>query len=197
MTKHAVLAIDPEGPFSLAASARFMCRFAPLRSTSAGSAAALRFAFVVDGYRESAAVRVTQEPHPVARRGRVLVTAFGATDPRIIEAQVRRILSLDRPGDSYVAVGDRDPVVRRLLEAKDYLRPVCFHSAYEAAAWSVLMGRGSMAQAETLRAGIAGQLGDRFLVDGIELRSFPRSSTSARPGRSTISRWGSRACTPR
>lgn len=169
------LAIDPEGPFSLAAAAGFMCRFAPLRSTSACDDV-MRFAFVVDGYRSSAAVRVHQEPGP-ARRGRVrvTVTATGthAIDPRMVEAQVRRILSLDRSADGYVAIGDRDPVVRRLLEARDYLRPVCFYSAYEAAAWSVLVGRGTMVQAGALRAAIAARLGDRFLVDGHELCAFP------------------------
>ena len=106
-------------------------------------------------------------PGPRDRRG-------GADlDRRAVEAQVRRILSLDRSAVGYAAVGDCDPVVRRLLEASDYLRPVCFYSAYEAAAWSVLVGRGRMAQAASLRARIAAELGERFTVDGIELYAFP------------------------
>ncbi len=168
------LAIDPEGPFSLAAAAGFLSRFAPLRRSGACAGGVVRFAFVVDGYRQTAAVRLRQEPAE-DRRGRVHATVVGAADleRRAVEAQVRRILSLDRSAVGYAAVGDRDPVVRRLLEASDYLRPVCFYSAYEAAAWSVLVGRGRMAQAASLRARIAAELGDSFTVDGIELHAFP------------------------
>jgi DNA-3-methyladenine glycosylase II len=172
------LAIDPDGPFSLAAAAGFVGRFAPLRSTSAGDAAVMRFAFVLDGYQATAAVRVGQDPEP-ARRGRVHVTVVagprrpGSFDAPAALAQVRRILSLDRSGEGYAAIGQRDPVVGGLLEASDYLRPVCFYSAYEAAAWSVLIGRGRMSQAGAVRAGIAAALGDRFVIDGVALHAFP------------------------
>src|SRR6478752_2797169 len=66
-------------------------------------------------------------------------------------AQAARIVSLDHDGSSYPEVGERDPIVGELQRASGYLRPVLFHSPYEAAAWSVISARTHHAQATKLR----------------------------------------------
>ena len=61
------------------------------------------------------------------------------------------MLSLDHSGLSWEEVGARDPVIARLQAAHAGLRPVLFHSPYEAAAWSVLSQRRHRVQATALR----------------------------------------------
>jgi DNA-3-methyladenine glycosylase II len=51
-----------------------------------------------------------------------------------IRSQVERVLSLDVDGTDFPAVAQRDPVVRNLQARYPGLRPVQFHSPYEAAA---------------------------------------------------------------
>jgi DNA-3-methyladenine glycosylase II len=72
-------------------------------------------------------------------------------------AQAARVLSLDHDGTGYARLAD--PVVRDLQERSEYLRPVLFHSPYEAAAWSVLSARTGHAQAQKLR--------DALSTDGV------------------------------
>jgi DNA-3-methyladenine glycosylase II len=63
--------------------------------------------------------------------------------------QALRVVSLDHDGTGYAKIDD--PYVRELLQASGYLRPVLFHSPYEAAAWSVISTRTQHAQAAKLR----------------------------------------------
>jgi DNA-3-methyladenine glycosylase II len=89
-------------------------------------------------------------------------------------AQAARIVSLDHDGTAYPAVGENDPVVGDLQRASGYLRPVLFHSPYEAAAWSVISARTNHAQAVRMR--------DALSEDGVfpaprallEVRDAPR-----------------------
>ncbi|GAA1926760.1 hypothetical protein GCM10009753_70370 [Streptantibioticus ferralitis] len=53
------------------------------------------------------------------------------------------------------------------------LRPVCFHSPYEAAVWAVIGHRIRMTQAATIKARLAEQHGQRVQVAGRTLRAFP------------------------
>src|SRR5262249_57694302 len=66
-------------------------------------------------------------------------------------AQAARIVSLDHDGTGYAAVGERDAVVGEAQRATGHLRPVLFHSPYEAACWSVISARVSAAQGARLR----------------------------------------------
>ena len=75
-------------------------------------------------------------------------TVTAENEPRAIE-QAARILSLDHDGTGYAEL--EDPIVNALQERSDYLRPVLFHSPYEAAAWSVISARTQHAQAVKLR----------------------------------------------
>lgn len=122
--------IEPVGPFSLASSVRFLEGFAPAAYRGIGQDG-LRFAFVADGLADQeavAGVRVRQEGETVVG------DVYGTADPGIVRRQVARILSLDVDGRWFPGVGRRDPVVAALQRRYPGLRPVCFHSPYEAAA---------------------------------------------------------------
>ena len=69
----------------------------------------MRLAFCVDGYREHVGVVLSQDHAGV--HGQVQ----GSVDLEAVKAQVARVLSLDHDGDAFMAVGERDPVVARLL----------------------------------------------------------------------------------
>lgn len=85
-----------------------------------------------------------------------------------------RIFSLDADGTGYPEVGRRDPGVGRLMEALPGLRPVCFTSPYECAAWGVISQRISMRQAAAIRDRINAEHGEPVLLEGAEVRGFPR-----------------------
>jgi len=68
--------------------------------------------------------------------------------------------------DAWLEVGGRDPVLGRLQQQFIGLRPVLFHSPYEAAVWSVLSARRHRAQATTTRQRLAERYGQSFELDG-------------------------------
>jgi hypothetical protein len=103
---------SPAGPYSLAASIRYLEGFAPAAYDS-GSAANLGMAFCVDGYWDPVAVRVHEE------NGAVQGTVhWGDTlAPAVVAAavqQVGRILSLDIDGRGFSDIAHHDPVVAQL-----------------------------------------------------------------------------------
>jgi DNA-3-methyladenine glycosylase II len=93
-----------------------------------------------------------------------------------VRRQAARSLSLDHDGSDWPVVGERDPVIGRLQQAHDYLRPVCFYSAYEAATSFVIGQRISMRQGARIKKWLGEQFGDRPSVDGHEFVAFPRPS---------------------
>jgi DNA-3-methyladenine glycosylase II len=104
----------------------------------------VRLSFLVDDWSGPARVVLTQ------RDGIVQGTVEADHEERAI-AQAARIVSLDHDGTGYAEVGERDPIVGELQRASGFLRPVLFHSPYEAAAWSVISARTRHAQAVKLR----------------------------------------------
>jgi DNA-3-methyladenine glycosylase II len=97
----------------------------------------------------------------------------GSADLPKVWAQVARVLSLDHDGTAFAEVGRRDPAIGRLQRAAPGLRPVLFHSPYEAAAWSVLSVRRARPQAIALRSRLAQRYGRAFTVAGREEHAFP------------------------
>ena len=134
--------IEPRGPFTLASAARFINGWPPGRARATEDEVRLRF--LVDDWSGPATVVLTQPGDTVHG------TVEAENEPRAIE-QAIRVLSLDHDGSDYPAVGERDPIVGELQRESGYLRPVLFHSPYEAAAWSVLSARIQHAQAVKLR----------------------------------------------
>jgi DNA-3-methyladenine glycosylase II len=169
--------VEPRGPFRLAAAAAFAGGFAPgLGGGAVGQGgASILMAFPLEGGRTSAAVDLRQEAN-----GTVTGEVFGAqpltgAEAAQAEAQALRSLSLDRDGSGWGAVGERDEVIGRLQREYDWLRPVCFYSAYEAATSFVIGQRISMRQGARVKAWLADSLGDSIgLPNDTFVNAFPR-----------------------
>ena len=89
---------------------------------------------------------------------RLVVTGDG--DLEGAAGRVLRSLSLDVDGRGWVEVATRDPVIADAQDRLPGLRPCGFHSAYEAAVWSVLSQRIRMVQAARLREELVRRRGD-------------------------------------
>jgi len=183
------VAITPRGPFSLAASMRFLEGFTPAgyRDTSDGKV--LRLAFPADDGHStvSAEVRQAQRSESSESTVRANVTVhtgnpgeegMGAASAEsdgmsAVRAQLARILSLDVDGSGFPRLAEGDPVVTELIAAYPGLRPVCFYSPYEAAAWAVIGHRIRMVQAAAVKARIAEHHGQCVNVAGQPLHAFP------------------------
>jgi DNA-3-methyladenine glycosylase II len=165
------IAITPRGPFSLAASGRFLEDFTPARYQGNASDGAIRLAFPADDGHTSAGVAVRQ-----AADGTVLADVTGDADPVAARAQLARILSLDTDGSGFASIAAADPVVGELVAAYPGLRPVCFGSPYEAAAWTIIGHRIRMVQAAAIKERIASEYGEQLMVAGAPLAAFPAPS---------------------
>jgi DNA-3-methyladenine glycosylase II len=165
VAEHVRMPVD--GPFSLAAAAAF--GFGPTTGRpSPDGAAVMRLAFVTDDLRHQAGALIRQEPG-----GGLAADVSGPGDVAAVERQLRRILSVDRPADGWVAAGRRDPVLGRLQAEQPGLRPVLFHSPYEAAAWAVMSQRRHRSQAAAVRRRLCEALGRSFELDGEVGLAFP------------------------
>lgn len=155
--------ISPTGPFSLAEAGTFGFgqRLAPRWD------GVLRLAFCLDGAWTPVGVEVRQDSAGVR------CVAHGDGDGAAVRAQVARVLSLDHDGAAFVAVGDRDPVIARLLAAAPGLRPPLFYSPYEAAAWSVLSARRPAAQMAEVRQRLSERYGTVFDLAGERVAALP------------------------
>ncbi len=163
--------LHPDTHFSLGAAAAF--GFGPHTgrpyARQAGTAAGeMRLAFVTDDMRHQAAVHLVQRPD-----GTISVVMDSPADPGAVLRQVRRVLSLDRPAAGWLAAGQRDPVLGALQREHDWLRPVLFHSPYEAAAWSIISARRYRAQAAAVRTRICAAAGAMLTVAGEQVPAFP------------------------
>jgi DNA-3-methyladenine glycosylase II len=165
------ISFAPRGPFSLAASIRFLEGFTPA-AYAAPAEVALELAFPVEGSWETVGVRVRQDDGQVTAAV-VSPQAPPAALMTAAAAQLERILSLDVDGSAFPAVGERDAVVGRLQERYPGLRPVGFWSPYEAAAWTIIGHRIRITQAAAIKARIAQQLGEPVNFGGRLVHAFP------------------------
>jgi DNA-3-methyladenine glycosylase II len=156
------------GPYSLAAAARFVEGFPA--GQGGGSGPRLDLAFPADGSGTTVGVRVTENAgdlraEVVANPGRVAAAE--------LRRQVERILSVDVDGTAFPGVGRRDPVVGDLQARFPGLRPVQFHSPYEAAAWTIIGHRIRMTQAAAVKTRLAEEFGDSVDFGDRRLPAFP------------------------
>ena len=100
--------------------------------------------------------------------------SHGSDDVETVRRQAARSLSLDHDGRGWAAVGERDPVLGALQARYDWLRPVCFYSAYEAATSFVIGQRIAMRQARVVKDRLAAEHGDPIEIGGEVVRPFPR-----------------------
>lgn len=155
--------LDTSGPFSLRESALFGFG----QRAEQAFDGVLRLGFCLDGTWEPAGVAVRQ-PDPST-----VEVEVAAGDPEAAVRQTSRVLSLDGDGAAFAALGDRDPVLARLLAAAPGLRPPLFHSAYEALAWAVLSARRPAAQMREVRRRLSEEHGTVLRVAGQEVPVLP------------------------
>ena len=158
--------LRPVGPYSFGASVRFLEGFAPA-AYGGDRSGHLHLAFVADGGEEVAVVCVMEEG------GVILGEVSGGAEVGVVRRQVERILSLDVDGRGFPEVGERDPVVGELQARYPGLRPVCFYSPYEAAAWALIGQRIRIVQAAKIKARMARELGPSVEVHGGIEYAFP------------------------
>jgi DNA-3-methyladenine glycosylase II len=155
-----------DGPFSLAAAAAF--GFGPNTGRPHPDDRLMRLAFVADDLRHQVGVAVRQEPG-----GHLVAEISGPADVAAAQRQLRRILSIDRRAGGWIEAGRRDPVLGRLQAAHAGLRPVLFHSPYEAAAWAMMSQRRHRSQAAALRRRLSEAAGQAFELAGQVEYAFP------------------------
>ncbi len=162
--------LQPLGPYSLRASAAFLEGFAPAAYDGGEMAGHLHFAFVADGSEQSAGVCLR------AQDSTIVAEVIGEADPTVVRSQVARILSLDIDGLDWPLVGTRDLVMGRLQTRYPGLRPVCFFSPYEAAAWALISHRIRITQAARIKARLAEELGPAVELHRRTEHAFPGPS---------------------
>jgi DNA-3-methyladenine glycosylase II len=140
--------ITPDGPFSLAAAAGF--GFGPNTGRPVYRDAAMKLAFTTDDFAHQAYVALNQRAD-----GTVEGEIDSDGDTESITRQVARILSIDHSGSDWLQVGRKDVVLGRLQRQFVGLRPVLFHSPYEAAAWSIISARRHRSQGTVVRNRLA------------------------------------------
>ncbi|MDQ6919525.1 MAG: DNA-3-methyladenine glycosylase 2 family protein [Candidatus Dormibacteraeota bacterium] len=160
------IAIKPHGPFSWDAANDVGRNFGPVRHNWQ-EAGAVRMTFLLDGTFEPVGVDLRFEDG--ALRGEVA----GTDDIGAVERQVARVFSLDVDGTAYPEIGRREPKVGGLMVALPGLRPVCFTSPYETAAWAVTSQRISMRQAAAIKGRLIAEHGHPLTLGGVEVRCFP------------------------
>ncbi len=173
--------IAPAGDFSLAASIDFLAGFTPIGYLQKGADPGagddvLRLAFGVERHPISAGVAVRQGSSGVvlAEVDDVAGGSESQIDHDVLRGQIARILSLDVDATGLETALGRDQQARELLARLPGLRPVCFASPYEAAAWAVLSQRVQRVQAARTRLRIAQELGTQHVVAGQPVAAFPR-----------------------
>ncbi len=182
-----MIRIEPLGPYSWDLTCDVFANFAPVtphttpRNASVsrgprrrGSNQVIPMAFPLDGDFTPVAVAMRWED------GAVVGEVTGSRDLERVSRQVARIISLDHDGRGYPEVGRCDPAVGRLMEALPGLRPVCFTSPYETAAWGVISQRISMRQAAVIKARLVEEHGQRLRVGGHDVICFPTPERLAR-----------------
>jgi DNA-3-methyladenine glycosylase II len=164
MTNHHVPAI---GPFSWSASLDVVEHFSPVRRHAASGTDPLRMTFLLDRTFEPVGAAVREAP------GGIDVGIVGSADGDAAAQQVARIFSLDHDATGFAALGERDPAFGGIQRALPGLRPVCFTSPYECAAWGVLSQRISMRQAAVIQDRLVAAHGTPLDVAGERVFAFP------------------------
>jgi len=161
--------IVPRGPFSLEAARTFSGGFAAGIGAGGPIEDGIVMAFPVEGWQGSAVAHVAQSDGIV----HVRMVTTGLPDREAMQRQVARCLSLDHDGTGWPEVGRRDEVIGQLQGQYDFLRPVCFYSAYEAITSFVIGQRIARRQSARIKAWLGEQLGDRLELDGVSYAAFP------------------------
>jgi DNA-3-methyladenine glycosylase II len=152
----------PQGPFDLETQAAHFGGW-PREGD------AIVMAFPVEGWKSSAAVVLRQQGHEI--RGETHGTS--QADAEKAWRQALATISLDIDGRGFQEVGRRDPVIGRLQAEYRRLRPVLFHSPYEAVCSFLIGHRITIQQTRRLRQKMAESAGVAIAIEGTTVFAFP------------------------
>ncbi len=130
---------------------------------------AVGMTFPVEGWNTSAAVIIRQGADET-----ICGEVYTQSDDEKAWKQALATLSLDVDASGWAAIGQRDPVIGELQKRYQFIRPVLFHSPYEAAAAFIIGHRISIAQGRAIRQRMAQEIGDAVQVGDVQLHAFPR-----------------------
>lgn len=168
----------PKGPFELLAAKRFFEGFDPVDQPATDDDP-LHLAFLSDDWEPSFVAL-----HQTERR--VACDVIDGTTH--IRDQVERMLSLDVDGTTFAHLDD--PAIVALRDRHRGLRPVLFSTPFEAACWSILTQRTSMAHGSNVRRELCRRAGRRFQLDGNDWWTFPSPDSICRirslPGATSV-----------
>ena len=158
--------LTPVGPFNLNVMNQYFggwLSFSPDQSSIA-------MIFPIEEWRASTVVILHQD-----EMGNIIGEVYGAgKDTQIAWRQALAVLSLDNDATGWVEVGQRDPVIGNLQNSYQFIRPVLFHSPYEAAAAFVIGHRISIQQGRNIRMAMAQEIGEKLQVGETRWHAFPR-----------------------
>ncbi len=158
--------MTPKGPFSLVTTKEYFGDWTTLGPDQASVA----LAFPVESWHTSAAAILRQD-----QNNRIHGTIYGAgAEAERAWQQALAVFSLDCDGSSWPEVGQRDPLLGKLQSNYNFLRPVLFHSAYEAAASFIIGHRISIQQGRKLRQALAQEIGEPLHIGETTLYAFPQ-----------------------
>jgi len=164
----------PHG-FSLSAASSFYESFVPGSGMAAANVAgALTLAFRLDRSFDAVAVSLEE------RESTIVLEVAGTNDVAAVQNQVTRILGLDVDGESWRAVGVRDPVVGRVQAEFPGFFTAAKSSPYDAAAWAMIVTRLPMQAAAKIKLQIAREHGDAVTIGGRVHHIFPSPSALLR-----------------
>ncbi|MBI2797802.1 DNA-3-methyladenine glycosylase 2 family protein [Candidatus Saccharibacteria bacterium] len=159
--------VNHKAPFDLRNQNSFFGSWPVIDDTDQNYAIAI--AFPVEGWQESACVVVSQN-----QVGELTAEANVVKDSKRAIDQALATLSLDVDDTGWEGVGQADRVIGELQHKYSYLRPVLFHSPYEAAAGFVIGQRISVKQRQAIQQRLAEELGDEIEVEGKKYHAFPQ-----------------------
>ena len=158
--------MTPRGPFSLTTTAQYFGDWASIGPDRTS----LALPFPVEGWRTSAIATLRQ-----GQDNRIYGEVYAdGEDAEQAWQQALAVFSLDCDGTDWPTVGQRDPLIGKLQNDYHFLRPVLFHSPYEAAAAFIIGHRISIKQARVLRQAIAKEIGEQLQVGETVLSAFPQ-----------------------
>jgi len=161
----AEFSFTPLGPFDLSKQKAYFGEWI----SPADDPSAVILPFPVEGWQGSCAVMFSQ-PAPGKLRGQVFGPYHLGNEAK---AQAVAALSLDVNGAQWPDVGLRDPVIGRLQQQYSFLRPVLFHSPYEAAAAFIIGHRISIKQRRVIVSRMSQEMGEKIDVNGRSFSAFP------------------------
>lgn len=125
--------------------------------------------FPVEGWEESAAVVVSQN-----NNGDITLEAHNTKNySEHAIKQAMAVLSLDVDDSKWEAVGKKDSVILDLQKKYNFLRPILFHSPYEAAAGFIIGQRVSIKQRQAIQKKMSQEMGEEIKIGNESFFAFP------------------------